>query len=110
LTSKEKHSDKIIKFLLFIGDNPVYVNVFLFLFTIAYFTVGIDLGKEIATEKDEIGFFTATLSNSVHVDNSEILNLLERIPPEDGILPPIVYVIHTSDVNLFPPARSPPTA
>ncbi|HEY3252161.1 MAG TPA: hypothetical protein VGK25_13710 [Ignavibacteria bacterium] len=90
-------------------DNPSSVNFLLVLFVVSYFIVGADLCKEMAKEKNEIGFITATLENSVHVDNTSILSLLEKVPPESGILPHVSFSIHTTDVGLFPPGRSPPS-
>jgi hypothetical protein len=94
----------------FFRDNPPSVNTFLFLFAISYFVVGADLCKEMAKEKDEIGFFTGIIENSVHSDSSSVYRLLETIPQVEIKLPAIVFTIHSSDFELFPPARSPPFA
>jgi len=108
LLKKNTNPFSFIKTSLFVAGNTRTVNLFLFLFAVSYFIVGADLCKEMAKENDEIGFFTATLANSVHVDNSAILSLLERVPQQNEILPSITYYIHSTNLVLFPPGRSPP--
>ena len=88
--------------------NPLSVNVLLFLFISGYFIVGHDLSKEMAKEKNEIDFFLDSLENSVHTDTSDILILLETIPPGTYIVPAVSAKIYNSDLELFPPGRSPP--
>jgi hypothetical protein len=100
---------RVNKLLSFIKENTPGVNALLFLFAVSYFIVGADLSKQMAAEKNEIGFFTATLENSVHADNSAVLSLFEKVPPESGIIPPISFIIQSNDVQLFPPGRSPPS-
>jgi hypothetical protein len=100
---------KIKELPLFRGSKPS-VNFLLYLLFASYFIVGHDLGKEMAAEKNEIGFFTATLENSISVDNSAVLKILELIPPETGIVQQVTFQIFSSDTELFPPGRSPPAA
>jgi len=97
-----------VKSNTFIRDNPPSVNLFLILFVFSYFIVGADLCKEMAKEKNEIGFFTGIIENSVHSDNTLIHKFLETIPQESVKLPPLIFLIHSSDAENFPPARSPP--
>ena len=92
------------------ADLTPNVKLFLILFTLSYFVVGADLCKEMAKEKDEIGFFTAIIEESIHVDNSSILILLETVPKVSESIPQVSYTIHSTDLELFPPARSPPSA
>lgn len=91
-------------------ENSPAVNKLLFLLLISYFIVGADLGKEIAKDRDEIGFITAVIEESIHTDNSDILSLLECAPKVSENIPIESYQLHYSDFELFPPARSPPSA
>jgi hypothetical protein len=108
LTNRKLNIYLYIKELPFIKGNSSSVNILIFLLVAAYFIVGHDLSKEMAKAKNEIGFFTSTLENSVHVDTTDILTLLEMIPPGMYIIPPTSPEIINSDVQLFPPGRSPP--
>jgi len=103
-----KHPFSFIKTSPFIYGNPRSVNIFLFLFVVSYFVVGADLCKEIAKEKDEIGFFIGVIEESLHVDSSLIIKLIDSVPQATEVLPPIVFSIHATDYELFPPGRSPP--
>jgi hypothetical protein len=96
------------KRLPFIQGNSLQVNILLFLLFSGYFIVGFDLAKEIAKQKNEIAFFTATLQNSVQSDISAILILLETVPPVTYLLPDAADEVKPNDVELFHPGRSPP--
>lgn len=106
--------EKVVNTIYFLRNlplfkgNPLSVNILLFLLISGYFIVGHDLSKEMAKEKNEIGFFLEALENSVHVDTTDILKLIETIPPGFFIIPDITPKIHNSDTELFPPGRAPP--
>lgn len=75
----------------------------------AYVIITVDLGSELAVEKDEIGYTLATLTNSLTNVNFVTHGFLIINPPFLGVVPPIIYSFLCNDIINFPKDRSPPS-
>lgn len=108
MKDKVVNIQKLFKNIPFLKGNPLSVNVLLFLLVAGYFIVSHELVREMADGKNELGYLTSTLKKSIKSDNSNILKLLETVPPFIRIILSISPRIQFTDFELFPPGRSPP--
>lgn len=90
-----------------IGDNTPSINLLLFLISIGYFTIGADLSKEIAEERNEIEIVSGLLEETIVANFSAILDYVKTGYLYNAVLPPVEFKIFKAGIEL-PIVRAPP--